>query len=47
MGAIILADVGVLFLLKKHTLDVKARISTQTSVSNCQAAAIWYEPRAN
>ena len=39
----ILADVGVLSLLKKHAPRVKAHISTQASVSNYQAAAAWYE----
>ena len=43
MDAAILADVGVLSLLKKHAPGVKAHISTQASVSNYQAAAAWYE----
>ena len=41
--AAILADVGVLSLLKKHAPKLKAHISTQASVSNYQAAAAWYE----
>ena len=43
VDAAILADVGVLSLLKKHAPRVKAHISTQASVSNYQAAAAWYE----
>ena len=43
VDAAILADVGVLSLLKKHSSGVKAHISTQASVSNYQAAAAWYE----
>ena len=43
VDAVILADVGVLSLLKKHAPRVKAHISTQASVSNYQAAAAWYE----
>ena len=43
VDAVILADVGVLSLLKKHAPGVKAHISTQASVSNYQAAAAWYE----
>ena len=43
VDAAILADVGVLSLLKKHAPKVKAHISTQASVSNYQAAAAWYE----
>ena len=43
VDAAILADVGVLSLLKKHASRVKAHISTQASVSNYQAAAAWYE----
>ena len=43
VDAAILADVGVLSLLKKHASRVKAHISTQASVSNYQAAAAWHE----
>ena len=43
VDAAIVADVGVLSLLKKHAPRVKAHISTQASVSNYQAAAAWYE----
>ena len=43
VDAAILADVGVLSLLKKHASKLKAHISTQASVSNYQAAAAWYE----
>ena len=43
VDAAILADVGVLSLLKRHAPGVKAHISTQASVSNYQAAAAWYE----
>ena len=41
--AAIVADVGVLSLLKRHAPRVKAHISTQASVSNYQAAAAWYD----
>ena len=47
VDAAILADVGVLSLLKKHAPRVKAHISTQASVSNYQAAAAWYELEAS
>ena len=43
VDAAIVADVGVLSLLKKHAPKLKAHISTQASVSNYQAAAAWYE----
>lgn len=43
VDAAILADVGVLSLLKKHSPKLKAHISTQASVSNYQAATAWYE----
>ena len=43
VDAAILADVGVLSLLKKHAPKLKAHISTQASVSNYQAATAWYE----
>ena len=41
--AAIVADVGVLALLKRHAPRVKAHISTQASISNYQAAAAWYD----
>ena len=41
--AAIVADVGVLALLKRHAPRVKAHISTQASVSNYQGAAAWYD----
>ena len=43
VDAAIVADVGVLSLLKKHAPRVKAHISTQASISNYQAARAWYE----
>ena len=43
VDAAIVADVGVLSLLKKHAPNVKAHISTQASISNYQAARAWYE----
>ena len=43
VDAAILADVGVLSLLKKHAPGVKAHISTQASVTNWRAAAAWHE----
>ena len=43
VDAAILADVGVLSLLKKHAPGVQAHLSPQASVSNYQAAAAWYE----
>ena len=43
VDAAIMADVGVLSLLKKHAPKVKAHISTQASISNYHAARAWYE----
>lgn len=43
VDAAIVADVGVLSLLKKHAPKLKAHISTQASISNYQAARAWYE----
>ena len=43
VDAAIVADVGVLSLLKKHAPRVKAHISTQASVTNWRAAAAWHE----
>ena len=42
VDAVILADVGVLSLLKRYAPRVKAHISTQASISNYQAASAWY-----
>ena len=43
VDAAIVADVGVLSLLKKHAPRVKAHISTQASVTNWRAAEAWHE----
>ena len=43
VDAAIVADVGVLSLLKKHAPKLTAHISTQASISNYQAARAWYE----
>ena len=43
VDAAIVADVGVLSLLKRYAPRVKAHISTQASVSNYQSAAAWYD----
>ena len=43
VDAAIVADVGVLSLLKRHAPGVKAHISTQASVTNWRAAAAWHE----
>ena len=43
VDAAILADVGVLALLKRYAPKVKAHISTQASVSNYQSARAWHE----
>ena len=43
VDAAIVADVGVLSLLKKYAPKLKAHISTQASISNYQAARAWYE----
>ena len=43
VDAVILADVGVLSLLKRYAPAVKAHISTQASVSNYEAARAWHE----
>ena len=43
VDAVILADVGVLSLLKRYAPRVKAHISTQASISNYQTASAWYD----
>ena len=43
VDAAIVADVGVLSLLKRYAPRVKAHISTQASISNYQAARAWYD----
>ena len=43
VDAVILADVGVLSLLKRYAPRVKAHISTQASISNYQTATAWYD----
>lgn len=43
VDAAIVADVGVLSLLKKHAPNVKAHISTQASIVNFQAANAWHD----
>ncbi|HWS43478.1 MAG TPA: U32 family peptidase [Pseudoflavonifractor sp.] len=43
VDAAIVADVGVLSLLKQHAPHVAAHISTQASVVNYQAARVWHE----
>ncbi len=43
VDAAIVADVGVLSLLKKHAPGVQAHISTQASIVNYEAARAWYE----
>ena len=43
VDAVILADVGVLSLVKRYAPRVKAHISTQASISNYQTAAAWYD----
>jgi putative protease len=43
VDAAIVADVGVLSLLKQHAPHVAAHISTQASVVNYQAARAWHE----
>ena len=41
--AAIVADVGVLALLKRHAPALKVHISTQASITNYQAARAWYD----
>ena len=43
VDAAILADVGVLSLLKKHAPGVKAHISTQASICNYETARAWHD----
>lgn len=43
VDAAIVADMGVLSLLKKYAPHVKAHISTQASVVNYQSAGAWYD----
>ena len=41
--AVIVADVGVLSMVKKHAPNVKIHISTQASIVNHQSANVWHE----
>ena len=43
VDAVILADVGVLALAKRHAPHVQAHISTQASIVNYQSARAWYD----
>lgn len=43
VDALILADLGVLMMAKKHAPHCEIHISTQTSIVNAQAAAAWHE----
>lgn len=43
VDAVIVADVGVLFLLKKYAPHLKAHISTQASVVNYRSAEAWHD----
>ena len=43
VDAVILADVGVLALAKKHAPHVQVHISTQASVVNYQSARAWHD----
>ena len=43
VDAVILADVGVLSLAKRHAPRVQCHISTQASIVNYQSARAWYE----
>jgi len=41
--AAIVADVGVLALVKKHAPNLRIHISTQASIVNYQSAAVWHD----
>ena len=43
VDAVILADVGVLALAKKHAPHVQVHISTQASIVNYQSARAWHD----
>ncbi len=43
VDALILADLGVLMLAKKHAPHCEKHISTQTSIVNAAAATAWHE----
>lgn len=43
VNAVILADVGVLGLVKKYAPRLKIHVSTQASVVNYEAASAWYD----
>ena len=43
VDAVILADVGALALARRYAPSVRIHISTQASVVNYQAAAVWHE----
>ena len=47
VDAIILADVGVLSLVKRYAPHVQRHISTQASIVNYQSAQAWYDLGAN
>jgi len=43
VDAVIIADLGVLRMIKKHAPSLEVHISTQTSITNYEAAMMWYE----
>ena len=43
VDALILADLGVLMMAKKHAPHCEIHMSTQTSIVNAQAATAWHE----
>lgn len=43
VDALIVGDIGVLALAKRHAPKIPIHISTQTSVTNYAAAAAWYD----
>lgn len=43
VDAAVVADIGVLSLLRRHAPHVQAHISTQASIVNYQAARTWYD----
>lgn len=43
VDALILADLGVLTLAKRHAPHCQIHISTQTSIVNAEAACAWYQ----
>jgi putative protease len=47
VDAVIVSDLGVLAMVRKHAPSLDIHVSTQASVSNVEAARMWHELGAN